>query len=227
MPVVRDTPIGSALAYICFRRWGPSFLDAAEAEPRAEANVALDDFLRAAAVGAAQVWGKTHRDGAFERIDKGYWREHTIDRLSLLQGRPFTKRALGTRRAAGMVDLMTSKAQVETLWPPLAGYNCQSERPSIDLLAATRSASSGRETVGGRKRCALVRFKGNLLGEHDIAFNEITFGNKTPADPGHAVFVELFDVCRRSLPDAIRLSRMATNDVEVTERVILGSLIWR
>jgi hypothetical protein len=119
-PVVQDTKIGFALAYIRFRRWGRSFLDAAETEPREMADVALNNFLRAAAVGAVHVWGRTHHGGPLERIDQSYWREHTIDRLSLFKEAPFTKRAIGNGRVPGTVsyvDLMTSKVQVEALWP--------------------------------------------------------------------------------------------------------------
>jgi hypothetical protein len=118
--VARDTPIGSALAYIRFRRWGSSFLEAADAQPRAKARAVLNEFLQAAAVGAVQVWGKTHDEGRFEPIEEGYWREHTIDWLSLLKERPFTKRATGKSRdpaAVSYVDLMTSKAQVQKFWP--------------------------------------------------------------------------------------------------------------
>jgi hypothetical protein len=156
LSVARDTPIGLALAYIRFRRWGPSFLDAVEAQPSAKADAALDAFLRAAAIGAMQVWGKPQRDGPFERIDKSYWREHAIDRLSLLKGIPFTKRAKANKRpgTVSYADLMTSKAQVGTLWPSYAGRDHQSEWRSTVPLAATRSAKRWSETVGGRERRA-------------------------------------------------------------------------
>lgn len=120
-PLVRDAPIGSALAYIRFRTWGRSFLEATETEPRANADFVLDNFLQAAAVGAVRVWGR-RRDGPFELIDKSYWREHTIDRLSLLKETPFTRRVLenGVPGTVSYADLMTSKVQVERLWPAMA-----------------------------------------------------------------------------------------------------------
>lgn len=117
--IAPDTTVGSALAYIRFGRWGRSFLDAAETNPTSLAELALNSFLQSAAAGTIQVWGKRQSYDPLEQIDVDYWRNHTIDRLSLLKDKPFTVRVDGTGRRPGTVsfqELMTSKSQAEALW---------------------------------------------------------------------------------------------------------------
>jgi hypothetical protein len=79
---------------------------------------AVKQYLQAAADGHVQVWGKPTYSEIFEPIEQEFWRKYQIEWFSLLRGRTITEPAvLGAKRGCEYVDLMTSKAQVEALWP--------------------------------------------------------------------------------------------------------------
>jgi hypothetical protein len=117
-PPKRDTNIGDAIAYICYRRWGNSFMLAAGSVPPTEANTALQEFHQAAADGRILVWGKRNWSDVFEPIPNDYWRRYRVEWFSLLRGRTITEPALvAVQRGDEYLDLMTSRSQFEDVWP--------------------------------------------------------------------------------------------------------------
>jgi hypothetical protein len=86
---------------------------------------ALNDLLLCALFGSLQIWGRTSFDFDWQPFEQSYWREHEIDRLSILRReKPFTKPIGGRSRYAGAeayIDLRTSRAQLEEIWSAWRG----------------------------------------------------------------------------------------------------------
>jgi hypothetical protein len=112
-----DTSIAAAISYIQFGDWDMSLIDRALADPRA--SEALNDLLLYAMFGSVQIWGRTSFDFDWQPFEQGYWREHVIDRFSVLKReKPFTKRVgegNRQREAEAYTDLRTSRAQLEAI----------------------------------------------------------------------------------------------------------------
>lgn len=115
----RDTKVGAAISYICFRNWQHDFTDAAEtAPPASEANEALKSFRQAAADGKIPVWGKAMHSDVFEPVPKEYWLKYQIEWFSLLRDSATTEPAvIGVLRGYEFLDLMTNKTRIEAIWP--------------------------------------------------------------------------------------------------------------
>jgi hypothetical protein len=118
-----DTPIAAAIAYVQFKKWDMSLINRALADLPG-AHDALDDLLLYALLGSLQIWGRTSRDFDWQPVEQSYWREHDIDRLSVLKReKPFTKHSGGGSGYTGAevyIDLRTSRSQLEAIWPPQA-----------------------------------------------------------------------------------------------------------
>src|SRR5258705_130297 len=82
------------------------------------------------------------------------------------------------------------------------------------------SPSFGRAPTvesGRHRQCAkLICLQGNLLSKHDIARDQIPFGHKTPANYRTTILVDLVDVRRGTVADAVPLSAVATDDTEMS-----------
>jgi len=117
----RDVSVAEAISYVCFRRWGRRFLEAA-GDREANVNTALTEFRQAAADDRITIWGKTTAGAVFEQIPADFWRKNQIEWFDLLRGRTKTESIdpLVTHgsalRAISYFDLMTSRAQVEAAW---------------------------------------------------------------------------------------------------------------
>lgn len=117
---VADTTIAATIAYIQFKDWDVKLIDRALANvPRT--NEALDDLLRCATIGSLQIWGRTSFDFEWQPIEEDYWNKHEIDRPSVLsREKPFTMLIGGGRPDTGArayINLRTSRAQLEAVWP--------------------------------------------------------------------------------------------------------------
>jgi hypothetical protein len=114
---VRDLEVDKAIAYVCFRQWGHSFQDAAGSRS-ADAVAGLRSFQQAAADGKVKIWGKAHHSNVFEPIPQEYWLKYQIEWFGLLRSRPTTEPAvIGVSRGSEYAELMTSKSQIEAIWP--------------------------------------------------------------------------------------------------------------
>ena len=93
----------------------------------------------------------------------------------------------------------------------------------VDWLAEL----SRRKVVCRRQRIPLVGFQGNLLGQHDVARDEMIVRHEAPARSRQAGIVQLEDV--RSLAGAypVSVAGVTAGDLEIFVRVILRQLLLR
>jgi hypothetical protein len=117
-PVVRDTSVEEAIAYMCFGAWGRRFADAA-GSPAVSGSWEYSQFQQAAADGDVKIWGRPSSGRVYEPIPKEFWRENSIEWFSLLKGEANTE-PLGRVRETGSIlrygSLMTSRSDTERLF---------------------------------------------------------------------------------------------------------------
>lgn len=114
---MRDTSVGNAIAYVCYRNWDHGFSDAAGSN-KVDAVAALQEFQQAAADDRVTIWGKAGRNAVFELIPAEYWRRHQIEWFGLLRGSATTEPTASVAdRGNRYEELMTSRSQVEDVWP--------------------------------------------------------------------------------------------------------------
>jgi len=104
--------------------------------------------------------------------------------------------------------------------------------PKRSLLARREVVSglaelSGRKTIRYRQRTALVGFQGNLLGQHDVARDEMIVRHEAPARSRLASVVQLVDVRSHGVAYPVPLSGVAACDLEIVVRVVLRQLLGR
>src|SRR6266436_8673320 len=85
----------------------------------------------------------------------------------------------------------------------------------------------GRETIRHRQRAELIRLQGNLLSKHGVARDQMANWHETPANLGAAGSVDLMHVGHGAIVDAVALSTVAADDVEISFGVELGTLLGR
>jgi hypothetical protein len=110
--VARDIGLSEAVAYLCFRQWGKSFLDAAGSS-EVDGAAEYDHFLQAAADGAIQIWGRREPYSVYEPIPNDYWFKNRIEWFSLLKGNPESESSRHAFSGDRYLSLMTSRALVE------------------------------------------------------------------------------------------------------------------
>ncbi|SFI32521.1 hypothetical protein [Bradyrhizobium sp. Gha] len=136
--VVRDVGLGEAVGYICFRRWGESFVAAASSS-NVSGSREYDELLQAAADGEIPIWGKKAAHGVHEPIPGEFWFKHRMDWFSLLRGSPETESSVRSGSDETYLELMTSRAAIERYWPPLGSAGPR----AISSLMITFGASDG------------------------------------------------------------------------------------
>jgi hypothetical protein len=113
----RDVGVGEAIAYVCYRDWGHNF-SAAAGSRDVDAVAALHEFRQAASDDRVKIWGKRSRDAVFEPIPAEYWRRHQIEWFGLLRGPVTTEPTVSVADHGNRYEeLMTSRTQVEEVWP--------------------------------------------------------------------------------------------------------------
>jgi hypothetical protein len=92
----RDTKIGDAIGYICYRRWGKDYGDAARSG-QATGTSEYVEFLQAAADGHIPVWGKKSKSGVYEPVPASFWFKNQIEWFGLVWLRETLARNLPIR----------------------------------------------------------------------------------------------------------------------------------
>lgn len=85
----------------------------------------------------------------------------------------------------------------------------------------------GRKVICHRQRTALVGFQGNLLGQYDVARDEVIVGYEAPARLRPASVVQLVDVRSDGVAYPVSLSGVAACDLEIVVLIVLRQLRGR
>lgn len=85
----------------------------------------------------------------------------------------------------------------------------------------------GRKVIRHRQRAALVGLQGNLLGQHDVARNEVIVRYEAPARLRPASVVQLVDVGSHGVDYPVSLSGVAACDLEIVVRIVQRQLLGR
>ena len=103
------------------------------------------------------------------------------------------------------------------------------ELSAVPVRAASRLANArplivtpSRRVVGNRQGFRFKKFKRDLLGQQDVANDEIAHWEKTTLADARAVGVKLLDVHYFAVPYAIAMARLAADHVEITMLLILS-----
>jgi hypothetical protein len=90
-----------------------------------------------------------------------------------------------------------------------------------------RRNRSWRKSVCHRQSGQLIRFEGYLLSEHDITRHQIAFGDETPSHLWIAGLIDLANVCRLPIVDAVSFAGIAADNIEKSLSVKLRALLLR
>ena len=82
-----------------------------------------------------------------------------------------------------------------------------------------------RKPVGYRQCFVFARLQGDFLSKHHIACGQTAIRHKTPTRLGMSRIVHLVHVHTRTMVDAVSLSAVATDDVEVGFGIELRALL--
>jgi len=139
LPVERDVWVLDAIQRICVGRWdAPRTRNIMDVNPETGlvfARVAQEDFPQAARDGSLVVWGKEGGRMTWGEINREFWAVGRIDVVGILRANipagdlngPNNPENCRTNRLEStneqFIQLMTSRAQVDALWPP-KGTNC-------------------------------------------------------------------------------------------------------
>ena len=85
----------------------------------------------------------------------------------------------------------------------------------------------GRKVICHRQHTALVGFQGNLLGQHDVARDEVIVRYEAPARLRPASVVQLVDVRSDGVAYQVSLSGVAACDLEIVVRIVQRQLLGR
>ncbi len=116
----RNAWLSDAIHYAHLRAWPPN-------EPGLvdyEFGGLLNEFMQAAIDGQLTVWGKNMDETAlYQKLKPSYWHDYSLDEFGFMHGREMTCSESRSHRLPEpglMRALMTSREQVESLWPPTA-----------------------------------------------------------------------------------------------------------
>ena len=84
---------------------------------------------------------------------------------------------------------------------------------------------SRQKVVCYRQGAQLVGFQRDLLGQHDIAGDEIILRHEAPAGSRPTCAVELIDIGSRAVAYPVALSAMAASHVEILVLLVLRKLL--
>jgi hypothetical protein len=82
-----------------------------------------------------------------------------------------------------------------------------------------------RKPVGYRQRAVFARLQSDFLSKHHVACDQTAIRYKTPTQLGMSRIVYLVHVHTRTMVDAISLSAVATDDIEVAFSIELRALL--
>jgi hypothetical protein len=82
-----------------------------------------------------------------------------------------------------------------------------------------------RKPVGYRQRAVFACLQGDFLSKHHIACGQTAIRHKTPTRLGMSRVVNLVHVHTRTMVDAVSLSAVATDDIEVAFSIELRALL--
>jgi hypothetical protein len=122
---------------------------------------------------------------------------------------------------AKIAKIVEAEAQTD------GGASPRGTGPAATSVRHEHIALSAGKLFRHRQRARLVGLHGNLLCQHDIACDEITFGDKAPTNTRTAGAVELVDVHRGAAANPVSLSAVAACDLKIAFRVILRELLRR
>jgi hypothetical protein len=134
--IQRDVTVSEALAYAQFHQWGLRFIDAAGMEGN-QVSDALDRLTQLAADGELTIWGKRDEAGVWQKIPADHWLEYRIEWFGLLKSNAFTEARRSIARRDIFREVMTSRVQVEKLFPPPPALAMQVSKvlaPSVQIL---------------------------------------------------------------------------------------------
>ena len=86
---------------------------------------------------------------------------------------------------------------------------------------------NGYKLSGYGKRTPFVSFQRDLLRQHDITCDQSLVGNKTPAGCYLSPRVQLADIHRRTVTNAVALAALTADNVKIPIRFILRQLFRR
>jgi hypothetical protein len=111
--VRRDTPLGEALAFIAYRRWGQEYAQTVVDMFEKGGKNVLSDFQQKAYDKELTVWGKLNGHGVYRSVPPEHWSDHYVDPGALLNG---YARSWG-HDTTSYSYLMVSRAEIEWEWP--------------------------------------------------------------------------------------------------------------
>jgi hypothetical protein len=115
---------------------------------------------------------------------------------------------------------------IDRVWP--RGVNERSYRSvGQENRAQGLAKLFGRKAIRHRQRAALVGFQGYLLGQHDVARDEMIVRYEAPARSRLASIVQLVDVRSHGVAYPVSLSGVAACDLEIVVRIVLRQLLGR
>src|SRR5712675_1222387 len=79
--------------------------------------------------------------------------------------------------------------------------------------------------VGYRQRAVFARLQGDFLSKHHIACGQTAIRHKTPTRLGMSRIVHLVHVHTRTMVDAVSLSAVAADDIEIAFSIKLRALL--
>jgi hypothetical protein len=83
------------------------------------------------------------------------------------------------------------------------------------------------KSVGHRQCSALIRLQSNFLRKHDVACDQVSRWNKTPADNRPAGVIDLVDIRSCAVADPIAPAAVTADNVETFRRIELRFLLGR
>lgn len=114
----RDVRAAEAIAYVTTRRWDIALGHLAN-DSQSGAYKAYKALEQAAADEDIPMWGRRKEYTVYEPIPAEFWRANKIDWLELLRDNPrTTPHDHLARKDLGYLDVMTSRAAIERVWPP-------------------------------------------------------------------------------------------------------------
>ena len=108
-PTQRDTPLGEALAFIAYRKWGQEYSQTVVDMFEKNAANYLNDFHQRAYDGKFKVWGKVNAKGVYRQIPSVYWADHHVHAQALLNSYAMA----GGHDSLSYGHLMVSRAEFE------------------------------------------------------------------------------------------------------------------
>jgi hypothetical protein len=95
------------------------------------------------------------------------------------------------------------------------------------ISTACRGGSATRRATGHRERAPLVRFKGDLLRQHDIASDEVALRNEAPFADTLPRVAQFLDIGLSAVVYPVARAGIAADDVEIPGALVARELLGR